>query len=72
MMKKKLNLEENIQIALKTGGIDLEDAIDIREVKNLTLANQLLKQRRQQKQAAEQQMKLAANTTTSSITSRSS
>jgi hypothetical protein len=56
--EEKAKLEENIQVALKTGGIDLEDAIDIREVKNLTLANQLLKQRRQQKQAAEQQMKL--------------
>jgi len=56
--EEKAKLEENIQIALKTGGIDLEDAIDIREVKNLTLANQLLKQRRQQKQAAEQAMKL--------------
>ena len=57
-MKKKPKLEENIQVALKTGGIDLEDAIDIREVKNLTLANQLLKQRRKQKQEKEQAMKL--------------
>jgi hypothetical protein len=56
--EEKAKLEENIQIALKTGGIDLEDAIDIREVKNLTLANQLLKQRRKQKQEKEQAMKL--------------
>ena len=56
--EEKAKLEENIQVALKTGGIDLEDAIDIREVKNLTLANQLLKQRRKQKQEKEQAMKL--------------
>ena len=36
-------LEQNIQIALQAGGIDLEDAIDIRQIKNLKLANQMLK-----------------------------
>ena len=36
-------LEQNIQMALQTGAIDLEDAIDIREIKNLNLANQVLK-----------------------------
>jgi len=56
--EEKAKLEENIQIALKTGGIDLEDAIDIREVKNLTLANQLLKQRRQKKQQREEAFKM--------------
>jgi len=56
--EEKAKLEENIQIALKSGGIDLEDAIDIREVKNLTLANQLLKQRRQQKQKREEAFKM--------------
>ncbi len=56
--EEKAKLEENIQIALKTGGIDLEDAIDIREVKNLTLANQLLKQRRQKKQQREEAVKM--------------
>jgi len=56
--EEKAKLEENIQIALKSGGIDLEDAIDIREVKNLTLANQLLKQRRQQKQDREEAFKM--------------
>ena len=32
-------------MALQTGGIDLEDAIDIRQIKNLKLANQFLKLR---------------------------
>jgi len=47
-------LEQNIQIALKGGGIDLEDAIDIRQIKNLKLANQLLKQKRKKKLARDQ------------------
>jgi len=53
---EKQELEQNIQIALKTGGIDLEDAIDIREVKNLKLANTLLKKRRREKQQREEQL----------------
>ena len=56
--EEKAKLEENIQIALQGGGIDLEDAIDIRQIKNLKLANQLLKQKRKKKferdQAAQQ------------------
>jgi len=52
----KAKLEENIQVALRAGGIDLEDAIDIRNVNNIKLANQLLKKRRQQKQAREEQL----------------
>ena len=43
--EEKAKLEENIQIALQSQGIDLEDAIDIRQIKNLKLANQLLKLR---------------------------
>ena len=39
-------LEQNIQMALSKGDINLEDAIDIREIKNLKLANQLLKVKR--------------------------
>ena len=39
-------LEQNIQMALQSGQIYLEDAIDIREIKNITLANQVLKYRR--------------------------
>jgi len=58
--EEKAQLEQNIQIALKNGGIDLEDAIDIRQIKNLKLANQLLKQKRKHKikrdQAQQKQM----------------
>ena len=51
--EEKAQLEQNIQIALKSGQIDLADAIDIREVKNLKLANQMLKFRRKQKAKAD-------------------
>ena len=47
--EEKAVLENNIQAALSQGTIDLEDAIDVREVKNLKLANQLLKLRRNKK-----------------------
>jgi len=47
--EEKAILENNIQIALSTQTIDLEDVIDIREIKNLKLANQLLKVRRKKK-----------------------
>ena len=54
--EQKGMLENNIQTALSEGLIDLEDAIDIREVKNLKLANQLLKLRRKKKLERDQQM----------------
>ena len=54
--EEKQILEQNIQIALKGGQIDLEDAIDIRQVNNLKLANQMLKKRRKDKQAKDQQI----------------
>ena len=47
-------LENNIQQALQQQNIDLEDAIDLREIRNITLANQLLKIRRKKKQAKDQ------------------
>ena len=47
--EEKQLLENNIQMAIQQQQIDLEDAIDVREVKNLKLANQLLKLRRKQK-----------------------
>jgi hypothetical protein len=56
--EEKAQLEQNIQIALKSGQIYLEDAIDIREVKNLKLANQLLKFRRKKKQEQDEETKL--------------
>ena len=52
--EEKEQLEQNIQIALKTNSITLEDAIDIRQVKNLALANQMLKYRRKKKAQADQ------------------
>jgi hypothetical protein len=54
--EEKAMLEQNIQIALKNNQIYLEDAIDIREVKNLKLANQFLKFRRKKKAQADQKM----------------
>jgi DNA polymerase III gamma/tau subunit len=57
--EEKQILEQNIQIALKAGQIDLEDAIDIREVNNLKLANQMLKKRRKDKAARDQQAQQA-------------
>ena len=57
--EEKAVLEQNIQIALKGGQIDLEDAIDIREVNNLKLANQMLKQRRRKKQEKDQEIQQA-------------
>ena len=52
--EEKAQLEQNIQIALQNQGIDLEDAIDIRQIKNLKLANQMLKLKRKQKQERDQ------------------
>ena len=49
-------LENNIQVALSQQTIDLEDAIDLREIKNVKLANQLLKLRRKKKQQKDQQL----------------
>ena len=57
--EEKAQLEQNIQIALKSGGIDLEDAIDIRQIQNLKLANQLLKLKRKQKQQKDQEIQQA-------------
>ena len=48
--EEQAQLEQNIQMAIKQGGIDLEDAIDIRQIKNLKLANQMLKVKRKKKQ----------------------
>ena len=57
--EEKAVIEQNIQMALQQNQIFLEDAIDIREIKNTSLANQVLKYRRiqkqQQDQAAQQQ-----------------
>ncbi len=52
--EQKAQLEANIQMALSKGDIGLEDAIDIREIKNIKLANQLLKVKRSQKKEEDQ------------------
>lgn len=54
--EEKAMLEANIQMALSKGDIYLEDAIDVREVKNIKLANQLLKMKRKSKQEREEKM----------------
>ena len=54
--EEKAMLENNIQVALQQQTLDLEDAIDVREVRNIKLANQLLKIRRKKKQALDQQI----------------
>ena len=56
--EQRQQLEQNIQMALSKQDINLEDAIDIRELKNLKLANQLLKLKRKQKSEEEQKMKM--------------
>jgi hypothetical protein len=56
--EQKAMLEQNIQMALSKGDINLEDAIDIREIRNLKLANQLLKVKRKAKQEQDQQMEM--------------
>jgi hypothetical protein len=57
--EERMMLENNIQMALQQQIIELADAIDIREIKNIKLANQLLKIRRKKKldrdQAVQQQ-----------------
>jgi len=57
--EEKAQLEQNIQVALQSGGIDLDDAIDIRQIKNLKLANQLLKLKRKKKEEKMQQQQMA-------------
>jgi hypothetical protein len=54
--EEKQLLENNIQTALAQQLIDLDDAIDIREVRNLKLANQLLKIKRRKKQERDQKL----------------
>jgi len=48
--EQKAQLEANIQMAMQRDQITLEDAIDIRQMKNLKLANELLKMKRKDKQ----------------------
>tara|TARA_B100001250_G_scaffold166879_1_gene143648 strand:+ start:1242 stop:3665 length:2424 start_codon:yes stop_codon:yes gene_type:complete len=52
--EEKQLLENNIQQAISQQSIELDDAIDIREIKNIKLANRVLKTRRKQKEEREQ------------------
>jgi hypothetical protein len=57
--EEKAMLEQNIQVCLQSGSIDLDDAIDIRQIKNLKLANQSLKIRKAKRQKAAQEAQMA-------------
>ena len=54
--EEKAILENNIQMALQQQTIELEDAIDLREIRSIKLANQLLKIRRKKKMDKDQAM----------------
>ncbi len=56
--EEKAKLENNIQMALQQKLINLEDAIDLREIKNIKLANQLLKIRRSKKEERDRELQL--------------
>tara|TARA_Y100000361_G_scaffold76757_1_gene67924 strand:- start:731 stop:3148 length:2418 start_codon:yes stop_codon:yes gene_type:complete len=56
--EEKQLLENNIQMAITQKQIELEDAIDVREIKNLKLANQLLKLRRKKKAENDRQIQM--------------
>jgi len=50
-------LEQNIQTSLSAGKIDIDDAIDIRGVKNVKIASQLLKVRKKRKEKLDEKRK---------------
>ena len=52
--EEKAELQQNIQIALQTKEIDIEDSIDIKQIRNLKLANEMLKLKRKKKKEREQ------------------
>ena len=56
--EEKMLLENNIQMAIQQKTIELEDAIDLREIKNIKLANQVLKIRRQKKMERDRQLQM--------------
>ena len=56
--EEKAQLEQNIQMALSRDSINLEDAIDIRSMRNIKIANQLLKLKRKKKQEREEKMEM--------------
>lgn len=56
--EEKQMLENNIQMALQQKSIELEDAIDLRDVRNVKLANQLLKIRRKKKEDKDRKLQM--------------
>jgi len=56
--EEKAALENNIQMALQQKSIELEDAIDLREIRNIKLANSLLKIRRKKKEQKDRQLQM--------------
>ena len=56
--EEKGRLENNIQMALQQKSIELEDAIDLREIRNIKLANQLLKIRRKKKEQKDRKLQM--------------
>ena len=56
--EEKAKLENNIQMALQQKSIELEDAIDLREIRNIKLANQLLKIRRKKKEQKDRKLQM--------------
>jgi len=56
--EERAKLEENIQIALKEKDISLEDAIEVREIRNIKIANQFLKLRRRRKLERDERMEM--------------
>ena len=57
--EEKASLERNIQISLQAKEIDIEDVIDINQIKNLKLANQMLKLKRTEKAKKKQEAQQA-------------
>ena len=54
--EEKQILENNIQMAIQQKSLDVDDAIDIRQVKNIKMANQLIKYKKKKKLEREQAM----------------
>tara|TARA_E500000318_G_scaffold112066_1_gene133971 strand:- start:20591 stop:23014 length:2424 start_codon:yes stop_codon:yes gene_type:complete len=53
--EEKQVLEQNIQASLSSGKIDIDDAIDVRNIKNVKIASQLLKVRKKRRDKLEKQ-----------------
>ena len=54
--EEKAMLEQNIQVSLSSGAIDIDDAIDVRSIRNIKIASQLLKVRKKRREELKQKM----------------